>query len=122
AVELAVSGRKASMTDRTELLEAAFDNVPEGVGLFDGEGAVMFWNQAAQGITGYTAVELQGRQPPECLGPLLAAGSSQEGARMSTATAEGRRSLAQARHKLGHAVPVIARVLVLRNGLGERIG
>jgi diguanylate cyclase (GGDEF)-like protein len=32
------------------------------------------------------------------------------------------RSLVQARHKLGHAVPVIVRVLVLRNGLGERIG
>ena len=66
------------MTDRTELLEAAFDNVPEGVGLFDGEGAVMFWNQAAQGITGYTAVELQGRGLPECLEPLLAAESSNE--------------------------------------------
>ena len=33
-----------------------------------------------------------------------------------------RRSLAQARHKLGHAVPVIVRVLDLCNGLGERIG
>ncbi len=59
------------MTDRIELLEAAFDNVPEGVGLFDGDGAVMFWNQSAQGISGYTALELQGRQLPECLGRCL---------------------------------------------------
>jgi diguanylate cyclase (GGDEF)-like protein/PAS domain S-box-containing protein len=110
------------MTDRTELLEAAFDNVPEGVSLFDREGAVMFWNQAAQGITGYTAMELQGRPLPEWLEPLLAAGSGKEGSRAPAAAAEGKRSLAQARHKLGHAVPVIARVLVLRNGLGERIG
>jgi diguanylate cyclase (GGDEF)-like protein/PAS domain S-box-containing protein len=110
------------MTDRTELLEAAFDNVPEGVGLFGGDGAVMFWNQSAQGITGYTALELQGRQLPECLGPLLAARSSKEESRTTAATAEGRRLLTQARHKLGHAVPVIVRVLVLRNGLGERIG
>ena len=110
------------MTDQTELLEAAFDNVPEGVGLFDGDGAVMFWNQAAQGITGYTAVELQGMQPPECLEPLLATGCGKEESRTPAATAEGRRSLAQARHKLGHAVPVIVRTLVLRNGLGERIG
>ncbi len=110
------------MTDRIELLEAAFDNVPEGVGLFDGDGAVMFWNQSAQGISGYTALELQGRQLPECLGPLLAAGSSKEESRAPTAMVEGRRSLAQVRHKLGHTVPVIVRVLVLRNGLGERIG
>ncbi len=110
------------MTDRTELLEAAFDNVPEGVGLFGGDDAVMFWNQSAQGITGYTALELQGRQLPECLGPLLAARSSKEESRAPIATAEGRRSLAQVRHKLGHTVPVIVRVLILRNGLGERIG
>lgn len=110
------------MTDRTELLEAAFDNVPEGVGLFDGEGAVMFWNQAAQGITGYPAVELQGRQLPECLEPLLATGSSKEESSAPSAGAEVRRSLVQARHKLGHAVPVIVRALVLCNGLGERIG
>ncbi len=110
------------MTDRTELLEAAFDNVPEGVGLFDGEGAVMFWNHSAQGITGYTALELQGRQLPECLRPLLATRSSKEESRAPAAVTEVRRSLAQARHKVGHAVPVIARVLVLRNGLGERIG
>ena len=78
------------MTDRTELLEAAFDNVPEGVGLFDGEGAVMFWNQAAQGITGYSAVELQGRRLPECLEPLLAVGSSKE--ELACAGCDGRRA------------------------------
>jgi diguanylate cyclase (GGDEF)-like protein/PAS domain S-box-containing protein len=110
------------MTDRTELLEAAFDSVPEGVGLFDGEGAMMFWNQAAQGITGYSAVECQGRQLPECLKPLLVDGSSKEESHVPSAMAKGRRRLTQAQHKLGHAVPVIARVLVLRNGLGERIG
>jgi diguanylate cyclase (GGDEF)-like protein/PAS domain S-box-containing protein len=110
------------MTDRTELLEAAFDSVPEGAGLFDGEGTVMFWNQAAQGITGYPAVELQGRLLPECLEPLLAARSGNEDSHAPAAVAEGRRSLAQARHKLGHDVPVIARVLVLRNELGDRIG
>jgi diguanylate cyclase (GGDEF)-like protein/PAS domain S-box-containing protein len=110
------------MTDRTELLEAVFDCVPEGVGLFDGNGVVMFWNQAAQGITGYPAVELQGRQFPECLEPLLAARSGMEESHAPGAVAEVRRSLAQARHKLGHAVPVLVRILALRNGLGERIG
>ena len=110
------------MTDRTELLETAFDSVPEGVGLFDGEDGVVLWNQAAQGITGYPAVELLGRQLPECLGPLLAAGSGKDELLAPASRAEGRRFLAHARHKLGHAVPVIARVLDLSNGVGERIG
>ena len=110
------------MTDRTEFLEAAFDSLPEGMGLFGGEDEVMFWNQAAQGITGYPAVELLGRQLPECLEPLLVAGSGQGEPHSPAAGAEGRRSLAQTRHKLGHAVPVIVRVLALCNGLGEHIG
>ena len=110
------------MTDRTELLEAAFDSLPEGVGLFGGEGEVVFWNQAAQGITGHAAVELLGHPIPEGLEALLAAGSSKEEPHAPAAGAEGRRSLAQVQHKLGHALPVIARILVLRNGLGERIG
>src|SRR5208282_3400830 len=110
------------MTDRTELLEAAFDSLPEGMGIFGGEDEVVFWNQAAQGITGYPAAEVLGRHLPECLEPLLEAGSGKDDLHAPAARAEGRRSLAQARHKLGHAVPVIARVLALPNGLGERIG
>jgi diguanylate cyclase (GGDEF)-like protein/PAS domain S-box-containing protein len=110
------------MIDRTELLEAAFDSLPEGMGLFGGEDEVMFWNQAAQGITGYPAMELLGQQLPERLEPLLAAGSGQPAPHSPAAGAQGRRSLAQTRHKLGHAVPVIVRVLALCNGLGERIG
>lgn len=110
------------MTDRTELLEAAFDSLPEGIGLFGGEDEVMFWNQAAQGTTGYPAVELLGRQLPECLEPLLAAVSSKHESLALVGKNEGRRSLAQAQHKLGHAVSVIVRALALRNGLGERIG
>ncbi len=110
------------MTDRMELLEAAFDSVPEGVGLLDERGAVMFWNQAAQDITGYVLTEMQGWPLPDCLEPLLAAGNGMEEMRSPVAGAEVRRSLAEARHKLGHAVPVIVRILPLCNGMGEGIG
>jgi len=110
------------MTDRTELLETAFDSIPEGVGLLGGEDELVFWNQAAQGITGYPAVEMLGRQLPECLEALLVARSGNEDSHAPAARAEVWRSLAQAVHKLGHAVPVIVRVLELSNGLGERIG
>ncbi|MGD0346272.1 MAG: diguanylate cyclase [Terracidiphilus sp.] len=108
------------MTDRIELLEAALDSMPDGVGLFGGEGEVMFWNQAAQGITGYTAVELLGRPIPEGLEPLLANGNGIE--QPPGNPPESHRSVARARHKLGHFVPVIANKLILINGLGERIG
>jgi diguanylate cyclase (GGDEF)-like protein/PAS domain S-box-containing protein len=110
------------MIDRTELLETVFDSLPEGMGLLGGEDEVVFWNQAAQGITGYPTAELLGTQLPECLEPLLAAESGPEELLAPVARAKGRRRLAQARHKLGHAVPVIVRVLDLSNGLGERVG
>jgi len=110
------------MTDLMELFEAAFDSLPEGVGLLGGDDEVLFWNQAAQGITGYPAVELQGLQLPECLEPLLAAGNSPDDLLAPADRTKIRRKLVEARHKMGHAVPVIVRILNLSNGLGERIG
>ncbi len=110
------------MTDRTELLEAALDSLPDGIAVFGTEGKVIFWNQAAQGITGYAAMELLAQPIPEGLEPLLLERKLNEELRADAEQPEGRRALVHARHKLGHGVPVIARMLVLRDGLGERIG
>jgi diguanylate cyclase (GGDEF)-like protein/PAS domain S-box-containing protein len=106
------------MTDRNELLEAAFDSVPEGVALVGTEGEVVLWNQAAQAITGYAAMEVLARPLPEGLEALLLEGSGNPG----VAAGASRRALMRVRHKLGHAVPLIARFLVLRDGVGKRIG
>jgi len=108
------------MTDRNELLEAAFDSLPEGVALVGAEGEVVLWNQAAQGITGYAAIDVLARPLPEGLEALLH--EETRDADDGAAPKEGRRALVNARHKLGHGIPVIARVLVLRDGLAERIG
>ncbi len=105
-----------------ELLEAALDSLHEGAGIFDGEGAVMLWNQAAQCITGYAAVELLGREIPGDLAPLLAAGRAMEPAHPLGVPEENHQAVTNVRHKLGHMVPVLASVLVLNNGLGERLG
>jgi diguanylate cyclase (GGDEF)-like protein/PAS domain S-box-containing protein len=108
------------MAHCNELLEAAFDAVPEGVALVGLGGEVVLWNQAAQGITGYAAIDVLSRQIPEGLEALLLDESAD--APGSDGGGAIRRALVRAKHKLGHGVPVIARFLVLRDELGERIG
>ena len=105
-----------------ELLEAALDGLHEGMGIFDGEGTVMFWNQAAQCITGHAAHELLGREIPEDLTPLLAARNPWAPALPPGVQPENHRSATKTRHKMGHMVPVLASVQVLNNELGERLG
>lgn len=105
------------MTDRMALLEATLDRLPEGVALLDCEGGVVFWNQAAAAITGYRSADLPAS--PEVLQPLLDAG-------LACADAAGRAgdcgARVGARHQLGHALPLIARTLPLRDRVGERVG
>jgi diguanylate cyclase (GGDEF)-like protein/PAS domain S-box-containing protein len=110
------------MTDRTELLETALDSLPDGMALVSAEGSVVFWNQAAYGITGYAPVEVLTQALPVGLERLFFEERGNGVSGTCVAPPEGRRALVQARHKLGHGVPVIARVLVLRDGLGGRIG
>jgi len=109
------------MVNRAELLEVALDSLPEGLALLGGEGEIMLWNQAAEAITGYGSADLLSRQAPEKLRPLLVSSGSED----QNAWAEpqsGHGAMVRFQHKLGHGVPVIARTLVLRDGLGERMG
>ena len=106
------------MSDRMELLEATLDSLPDGIAVFGEADEVVWWNQAAGDITGYAAMDLKQRPVPEQLLPLL-----QRGPRVVEITHHaGRGTLLRVMHKLGHEVPVMARSLVLRDGLGERIG
>ena len=110
------------MRDRTELLESALDSLPAGIALFGMQGEVLFWNHAAEAITGYAGVDLVGQAIPEAIEP-LAPGSASHGALQPGAnsrTSHG--AMVRARHKLGHEMKAITRVVVLRDGLGERIG
>jgi diguanylate cyclase (GGDEF)-like protein len=124
------------MTDRAELLEATLDSLPEGVALLGEDCHVVFWNQAARAITGYAAVDVVGRPVPEALKPLLADGcnagvpepeacaprSNSPGLHLVASHEAGHGFPAHARHKLGHEVSTMARHMVLRDGLGQRIG
>ncbi len=100
------------MCDRAELLEAALDSLPEGIALVGWEGEVRFWNRAAEAITGYCSAELLGRPLPE---PLTALAREMQ-------PDLGHAALVRARHKLGHEVATMARVMLLRDAMGERMG
>ena len=110
------------MGDRAEVLEVALGSFPEGVALLGSENQVMFWNGAAEAITGYASADLLSRQVPELMEPLLLASARLGNMEPDTGGQLGHRTLVHALHKLGHDVPVMARYFMLRDGMGGRIG
>jgi diguanylate cyclase (GGDEF)-like protein len=108
------------MADRVELLEAALDSRPDGIALLDEDDKTVFWNRAAEAITGYSALELLGKAIPDELEPLLLEAALQEdrppGPQLSLGT------LIHLRHKLEHSFDAIARRMNLRDALGGCIG
>jgi PAS domain S-box-containing protein len=104
------------------LLESALDSLSEGIALADHEGTVALWSRAAETITGFPSSEIVGRSVRDML-DFLVVGGAQHWIRQTDAeSALGRGSLVRVHHKVGHEVPVMAHVLVLRDGLGARIG
>ena len=114
------------MTDRAELLEATLDSLPEGVALLGEDCRVMFWNQAAQAITGYAALAMVGRPTPEPLRPLLEwcdeHGNAEPCPSHDAGPERGHGFLVHAHHKLGHDVATMVRIRALRDGQGRLIG
>ncbi len=88
------------MAERVELLEAALDSRPDGIALLDEDSAVVFWNRAAEAITGYTAVEVLGRTVPDQLESLIVDAALQE--EIPPGPQPSRGALVHVRHKLGH--------------------
>jgi PAS domain S-box-containing protein/diguanylate cyclase (GGDEF)-like protein len=111
---------ESAVTERTELLEAALDGLAEGMALADLNGEVAAWNRAAETITGYAAGEIIGHGVRRLLDAMVE-GGSQNWIRKSESAAE-RGFLVHLRHKVGHQLPVMTRILVLRDALGGRIG
>jgi diguanylate cyclase (GGDEF)-like protein len=107
------------MADRTELLEAALDSLPEGIALIGAKGQVVLWNRVAEAITGYASADLLSRAVPEAL---ALTGPWPEGPDSCAESPAGRGVPVHLGHNLGHNVPVTMRTLVLRDGLGKRIG
>jgi diguanylate cyclase (GGDEF)-like protein/PAS domain S-box-containing protein len=110
------------MKDRSELVEAALDVYPEGLALLDPDGRVVFWNRAAETMTGYTGADLLGRPIPEALEPLTLCRDCEIHAEQRNGLQPGHGLLVHAQHKRGHDVLALARRVILRDGLGGRIG
>lgn len=110
------------MIDRTELLEAALDSLTEGIVLAGPERRLVFWNLAAEAITGHAGAELLGRPVHEALESLVVGGARQWTSQIQGGVAPGRGLLIHLRHRLGHDLPVMVRVLPLRDGLGGSVG
>jgi diguanylate cyclase (GGDEF)-like protein/PAS domain S-box-containing protein len=110
------------------LLEAALDSRPDGIALLGVEGEVVFWNHAAEAITGFESADLQKQAIPRELEPLLPDAAlhgelSPDGEmRLTPGHEAGHAELIQARHKLGQPILVMARTMVLRDAMGWRIG
>ncbi len=109
------------MADRSELVEAALDAQPEGVAVLDLEERAVFWNRAAEQMTGYCSADLLGREIPAALRPLTQYGQ-ENGEELRGGTQIGRGILVHAQHKLGQDLPAMARRMLLRDAMGERIG
>ena len=103
------------MAQRAELLEAALEQFPDGVALLGLNGELVFWNHAAEQITGFAGVELVSRAVPDALEPLLSA-AQQAG------TPNARGPFLHLRHKRGCEFNVAIRALVLRDDLGAHLG
>jgi PAS domain S-box-containing protein/diguanylate cyclase (GGDEF)-like protein len=110
------------MADRVELLESALDSLTEGLALADRDGTVVLWNRSAEIIIGFASGEIVGHSVREILASTVVGGSQHWIRQADAKGAPGCGSLVRARHKVGHEVPLMARVLVLRDGLGGRIG
>jgi diguanylate cyclase (GGDEF)-like protein/PAS domain S-box-containing protein len=108
--------------DRCVLMEAALEGFSEGVALLDCEGRVIFWNHAAEQVTGFPGIDVVSRGSPFGLEQLLAPADCEPQAETPTHARTQRQTLVRAQHRSGQELPLMMRRTMLRDGLGERIG
>jgi diguanylate cyclase (GGDEF)-like protein/PAS domain S-box-containing protein len=107
------------VSDREALFEAALDCRADGIALFDMEGAALFWNSAAETMTGFSRTEMMSGPIPDALEPLL----PEVDREINTPHgARGPRILVTAKSKLGKELKTITERKVLCDASGEPIG
>lgn len=107
--------------------ERLLDSLHDGVYFVDKERKILYWNQGAEHLTGYSASEVIGKHCPDNLlmhvdekGCALCL----NGCPLASTIVDGQRREAEIylRHKLGHRVPVVARIAPITDRTGCIIG
>jgi len=116
-----------SLDENNRLFKQVMDNLLDGVYFTDRERRIIYWNQAAEHLSGYRAEEVVGKRCADSLlvhvddfGHLLCEGECP----LSRAIADGRPHRAEVylHHKDGHRVPVEVRVSPIQGAGGEIVG
>jgi len=110
------------MIDNGELMEAALERFPEGLALLGRDGAVAFWNRAAENITGFPSIDVRSRDTPWALEPLLHRADRDAVDEVRLLSRPARYGLIHVQHRSGNALPLMTRSVILRDALGARIG
>lgn len=108
------------------LFQGFSDAMPFGACLVNLQGKIIYWNAAAEGISGYLRQDVLGRAYREDL--LIECGDASEGARTQCPVLEVLRDGAPVaadlylRHKQGHRIAVRVFAFALRDANGEMLG
>jgi diguanylate cyclase (GGDEF)-like protein/PAS domain S-box-containing protein len=111
----------------TGFFRQILDSLHDGVYYVNRQRQITYWNQAAEGITGYASSEVLGSRCSDnllrhvdgegnclCLGSCPLAATLEDG--------EARAAAVFLHHKAGHRLPVAVRISPLRNPAGEIVG
>lgn len=108
----------------SDIYRVMLDQLYDGVYMVDCTGTIVYWNHAAEQITGYSAEEALGRRCSDnLLRHLDAAGQvlCDNGCPLKAALSDGlqREAAVYLHHKDGHRLPVLARVSALKDSKGQ---
>lgn len=108
------------------LFESFADAMPLGACLVDAQARIVYWNAAAEGITGYLGAEVLGRSYRDDLLLRCSEGSAEPEPQcpVKEVLRDGRSVTAELflRHKEGHRLPVHVYAFPLRSATGELRG
>jgi diguanylate cyclase (GGDEF)-like protein/PAS domain S-box-containing protein len=113
--------------NREEILAAAMSQLDEGVAVLDAASRVLFWNPAAEAITGYLSADLLSRTLPPSAYQIDPQHHAAQSSHLKIVAPEAggpveRPLLVILRHKQGHSLPAMLRRTPLRDALGKRFG
>ena len=106
----------------TEILESALNGLEEGIAILDLESRVLFWNPAAESISGYLGADLLSRGLPINFFQIDPQHQPGHGRVLKAHPGAAERPiLVYLHHKQGHPLPALLRRTPLRNALEKRI-